>query len=437
MTIFGLPGVGKSRLAGEFTEAARAAGARVLWGRALPYGETAAYGPFAQQVREVAGIRGDDAPAIALEKLDAVIAALVGGDDADAVFAHVATMLGLWSAGEEVKNRNALFSSARRVVEALVEQLPTVLVFEDLHWADPSMLDLIEMLATRVAGVSLMLLCDARPELREKHPGWGSQAATTITLEALGAEQSRELAERLLARTAGRELGQSAIQIGAVGEGNPLFIEELVASLAERSALAGGKLPNSIRGIIAARLDAIPRAERDVLLSASVVGRVFWDGALTGDGLPVLLDSLEARDLIRREQNSQFRDQQQYRFKHALIRDVAYAALPRVKRRKSHAEVAAFYERLGVADESPGVIAYNWVEAGEPRRALAYFVAAGDRASRSWAKREAADLYSEALALLADDEPELRRSIRLKLAVAQQMATHIRLSDVALRGPTR
>jgi predicted ATPase len=433
VTIFGLPGLGKSRLVHEFTEATRAAGARVLWGRSLPYGETAAYGPFAQQVHEVAGILGDDAPALALEKLGAAIASLIDGEDAESVLAHVATMLGLWPVDEAVRHRHALFFSARRVVEALAEHQPTVLVFEDLHWADPSLLDLIEMLSARVEGVSLMLVCDARPELQEKRPGWASHASTTIALEALGTEQSRELAERLLARAAGRELGQSAMQIGAAGEGNPLFIEELVASLAEHSAPAGGELPSSIRGIIAARLDAIPQAEREVLLSAAVVGRVFWDGVLAGVDLPALLDSLEGRDLIRRERSSHFRGQRQYRFKHALIRDVAYAALPRVKRRAIHAAVASFYEQLGVADEAPGVIAYNWVEAGEPQRAIDYFVAAGDRASSSWAKREAAVLYREALELLTDDDLVRRRSIRLKLAVAQQMVVHLDLSDVAPR----
>src|SRR5204862_4493501 len=145
----------------------------------------------------------------------------------------------------------------------------------------------------------------------------------------------------LLADAAGSAAPSAAAEVGRTAEGNPLFIEELVASMAERSSQAGSELPTSVRGIIAARLDAIPPAERSLLLDASVMGRIFWSGGLTGLGqaaesLPAVMDSLEGRDLIRREPVSRYQGEQQFRFKHALIRDVAYATLPRARRREAH-----------------------------------------------------------------------------------------------------
>ena len=324
VTIFGLPGVGKTRLAQEFVDGTRAGGARVVVGRALPYGESGAYGAFAQQVKQVAGIFDGDAPDVAVEKLSRAVHGLLDGDGADEVATHVGMLLGLASDGADpdasVNDRHVLFFSTRRLVEALGHDQPTVLVFQDLHWADPSLLDLIEILAARVDRTRLLLLTLARPELQSKRPGWGSgvQASVVLPLEPLTEEHARELATRLLEQTATDAEAQLPEDIGDAAEGNPLFIEELVASLVERSSPAGGELPSSIRGIIAARLDAVPAAERSVLLDASVVGRIFWNGALDsvggyGSRLPDLLDSLEGRDLIRREPTSRYQGQQQVR----------------------------------------------------------------------------------------------------------------------------
>jgi class 3 adenylate cyclase len=435
VTIIGLAGVGKSRLAAEFMKATRDAGARVVFGRSVPYGASSAYDGFAQQIRTFAGVLGDDSADAAAEKVRAALGGLV---DDDEVFTHLGIMLGVGNDDGEVRDRSVLFSSARRVVQALAEQQPTVLVFQDLHWADTSLLDLIESLATRIEDAPLLLLTAARPELRATRPDWGTKAANsvTVTLEALGRDESRELAERLLARGTEKDMSQTPEQIAEAGEGNPLFIEELVASLVERSATATA-LPTSIRGIIAARLDAIPPEERDVLLNAAVVGRVFWMGALSrlsghGAGLVGLLDSLERRDLIRREGASRFRGQEQYRFKHSLIRDVAYAALPRAKRRAAHGVVAGFLEELNAANDSPAVLGQHWIDAGEPERAIGHFIAAADQASRGWAKQEAVALYRQALGLLPDED-ERRGRVRMKLAIAQQMVFHLEDVDSARR----
>jgi class 3 adenylate cyclase len=429
VTIFGLPGVGKSRLATEFVRMVGDTG-HVVVGRCLPYGESGAYGAFAQQVKQIAGIFDGDPVEASLDKLRDAVASVVGAEDAVEIRSHVGTMLGLNQ--DVVADRHALFFSARRFLEALGSVRPTVLVFQDLHWADPSLLDLIELVASRVERTPLLLLTLARPELQEKRPGWGAavQASSIVPLEPLDGERSRELAASLLTRAAAEDLLERVDEIADVGEGNPLFIEELAASVAERSASTGRDLPTSIRGIIAARLDAVPLAERSVLLDASVVGRIFWNGALARLGpsaahLPELLDSLEGRDLIRRESVSRFQGQQQFRFKHALIRDVAYATLPRAKRRESHAAVAEFLEEVHADRESPAAVAYHWREAGDRERAADHFAAAADQASRGWAKAEAANLYREALTLVREEDKERRRRFRLRLALVEQMLYHL------------
>jgi class 3 adenylate cyclase/predicted ATPase len=436
VTIFGLPGVGKSRLAAEFVAEVRAAGALVVAGRSLPYDQSSPYDAFAQQVKTVAGIGGDDGPSTAVGKLRRTVEALVANGNSEEVAAHIAIMLGLPTdhlpGDQTMAARSVLFASARRFVQAIADACPAVLVFQDLHWADSSLLDLVAMLGARIDGVPLLLLTAARPELKAKRPEWGADGETSVALELepLGPDDSRELASELLARAVRKEGALKADEIAAAGEGNPLFIEELAASVAERSAPSTSGLPASIRGIIAARLDAIPAPERSVLLGASVVGRTFWDGALArltpDEGrLDQRLESLEAREFIRRDSASRVTGQQQFRFKHSLIRDVAYAALPRVQRREAHGAVASFLEDLGAEHDTPAVLGHHWLEAGETERAAQYFVAAGDQASRGWAKEEAVAFYRQALKLVGEADPDRRRELRLKLAVAQQMVYHL------------
>jgi class 3 adenylate cyclase len=446
VTTLGHPGVGKSRLVAEFAAAAREAGARIVLGRSLPYGKGSAYDAFAQQVTNVAGVLGGDPPHVVVQKLRRTIEGLFEDDSAEEVVTHLALIIGLQADGstaaETVSGRHILFASARKFVEALASRQPTVLVFEDLHWADSSLLELIEHVSAQAGHAPLLLLAAARPELRTTQPGWGQSglASVDLPLEPLGQEHSRELADRLLARAWQQVSGQTEDTIIETGEGNPLFIEELVAAVTEQSSSAGSQLPTSIRGIIAARLDSIPAPERAVLLDASVVGRVFWDGALaqlspSRGRLPELLASLERRDLIRREPVSRFPGQQQFRIKHALIRDVAYAALPRAKRRSAHAAVAVFLEEVDGGHDSPAAVGHHWLEAGDQERAVGYVVEAADRASRGWAKDEAVALYRQALTLVGEDDPKRRRELRLKLAVAQQMLYHVTDAQGRTRHP--
>jgi class 3 adenylate cyclase len=436
VTLFGPAGIGKTRLATEFGQLAHAGGARVIKGRSLPYGEVIPYGAFATQVKQVARIFDTDEAATACKKLDQAVADLLDGEASDAS-SHIAMLIGVGREGG-VGDRQTLFFSARRLVEALANERPTVLIFEDIHWADAGMLDLLEVLASRVRDVPLLLLALARPDLLERRQSWGGglPGFTALPVEPLGEEHAKELAAQVLLQM--QKPGRQSGEIGLVGEGNPLFIEELAASVAETAKATAAELPTTIRAIVSARLDALPPGERTVLLDAAVVGKVFWTGALermsSGQlNLAELLDSLEGRDLIRREPVSRLRGDQQFSFKHDLIRDAAYATLPRQQRRKRHAEVAAFLEETTREIPAAGsALAQHWREAGENRRAAEYLVVAGDQAGRGWAKEEAVGFYQQALDLIGEEDPQLRRKVLQRQAVAVLMVAHV--ADAQLLG---
>jgi predicted ATPase len=249
-------------------------------------------------------------------------------------------------------------------------------------------------------------------------------------LEPLGEDAGRELAAELLGRV---ETTMRVEKVAETAEGNPLFIEELARCIGEQQAKGLDELPTSIRAIIAARLDALPAAERAVLVDASVVGRVFWRGALEEiedrTDLSQLLGSLEARDLVQREAVSRIKGDQQFAFKHGLIHDVAYATLPRAARRERHAAVARYLEASTAVGQSHEALALHWREAGETERAVDELVAAADLAGRGWAKEHALSLYSQALELVGDDD-QRRRSIRLKQVVMAQAFAHVLQHDV-------
>jgi predicted ATPase len=189
-------------------------------------------------------------------------------------------------------------------------------------------------------------------------------------------------------------------------------------------------LPSSIRGIVAARLDALPGPERAVLLDASVVGKVFWRGVLERlrpdrEDLSGLLGSLERRDLIRREASSQIKGDHQFSFKHGLIREVAYLTLPREERRRCHHTTAEFLEDVSLgAGDSDASLAYHWREGGQQEHALRYLIAAAEFAGRGWAKARAASLYTQALELVPEADAALRREITMKRAVAAAAVMH-------------
>ncbi len=427
VSLLGPAGVGKSTLAAAFARQAEEEGATVLRGRSLPYRESGTYGALASQVMLLAGaFESDPAPVVA-RKLAAAAEDLLGGSAANpvAVAGDLGIVVGA-DAGAGSADRDTLFSSVLQFVEATARRSPTVLVFEDIHWADGNLLELVLTLARRVHGLPLLLLTLARPQLIDAREDWGAAvpAYTALTLGPLGSQQARELALRRL----GDE--RHADHVIRIAEGNPLFIEQLAASVGE---LAPGRLPTTVREIVSARLDALPRAERTLLLDAAVVGKIFWLGALrvlgTNADTPGLLEELERRDLVRREPASIIEGEQQYAFTHALIRDVAYELLPRDDRVRRHALVAEFFgERTGVSSDAIGAMARHWLGAGDHERAVEQLVRAAELAERGWAKDHAALLYREAFELVPDDEIERKSTLRRRLALASSASFH--LADV-------
>jgi class 3 adenylate cyclase len=433
VTVFGPTGIGKSRLAFELAGRAMATGGKVLRGRSLSYGESSPYGAFAQQVKQVAGIFDNDPLPLANQRLEAAVREHAGQANAEEATSHLGMLLGLRMEGS-VSDRETLFFSARVLLEGLATERPTVLVFEDIHWADSSLLDLIEFLAARVRDVPLMILTLARPELLSTRQAWagGLPAYTALPLEALPDREAVELTTRLLIHHGVEAPPDRAASLAGTSEGNPLFIEELAASVIEHVAADQGAVPTSIREILSARIDALPPGERSVVLDAAVVGKVFWRGVLARlhperePQLTGLLGSLEQRDLIRRESVSRIQGEQQFVFKHVLIRDVAYQTLPRPERRQRHAAVARFLEEATPEHgDAAAALAHHWREAGETRRAVDYVLAAAEQAGRGWAKQHAIDLYQEAFTLVPEDEEELRRDILRRQAVAMAALWHI------------
>ena len=432
VSIFGPAGVGKSTIAAEFARIAAEGGARAVRGRSLPYRESGTYGSVASQLMQLADVFESDSPEVVADKLRRRTAELLANGDADpdVVAGHLGVIVGI-DAGSEAADRDALFSSARQFLEGAAREQPTVLVFEDIHWADANMLDLIEALATRVRGLPLLLLTLSRPELHDTRTGWanGISAYTALTLSPLGERHARELAVRRLGDT------ERVEEVIRVAEGNPLFIEQLAATIDETDS---GTLPTSVRALVAARLDALPRAERALLIDASVVGKVFWEGALravspdNGD-VTRLLEDLERRDLVRREQASMIEGEQQFAFTHVLIRDVAYDLLPRADRARRHGLVAEFFESsTGASREKIGALARHWRNAGDHERAVKQLVRAAEQAERGWAKDHAAFLYREALELVPAEDVEQKSAVRRRLAIASSASFH--LTDVRRPG---
>lgn len=414
VTVTGPAGIGKTKLASGLVARAQADGALVAHGRSLPYGESTGFGAFAKAVRSMAGISDDDPEDEAVATLDRLVRRHRDDADATALVQNLAVLLGLRAGGGT--DRETLLFSARSFVELLAAGTPILFVFEDIHWADPSVLELVEVLATRCRDAPVVLLTLSRPELFETAPRWGGgvPAYTAMPLSELGDAASVALAAAHLGDDVPADV---AARIAATAEGNPLFIEELASAVAERATDLDAELPTNVRTIIASRIDALPDDERAVLLDASVVGKVFWDGVLHRlghAGTDRVLDSLDRRDLIRREAGSRFSGEREFTFRHMLIREVAYATLPRSTRRARHAEVAAFLEQATAEGsvELASVVGHHWREAGKDGRAVDCFVAAAERAAAAWAAEEAAQLYTDAMSLVPEDDVERRRSLR-------------------------
>jgi class 3 adenylate cyclase len=425
VTIVGPTGIGKSRMAAEIVSRIEATGARAVRGRCLPYGQTG-YRAFAEQARQVTGIFESDDSSDAWTKLGERVGHLVGPDEADETTRLLGTLIGLGSGEDPPEEPVQLFFAARRFVEQLALEQPTVFVFEDIHWADPAQLDLLEYLASHVRDAPAMFLALARSELLEVRPGWGSGVLghTTIPLEALSPVDSASIASYLL--SGGGDLS-SVERLVEIAEGNPLFIEELAASLLDRGP--SDELPTTVRAAIASRIDALPAEPRAAILAASVVGKHFWPGVLRSfgdlDAVDEALNALESRDLIRREPSSQVQGEAEFSFKHILIREVAYSTLARADRKRRHAAVARYVEEVA-GDRTRNlawVLAHHWGEAGEPEKSLPYLIAGAELADEQLAFHHAVELYGRALALLAEDDPR-RSDVTVRRAISFSRLSH-------------
>jgi class 3 adenylate cyclase/tetratricopeptide (TPR) repeat protein len=331
VTIYGDPGVGKSRLSREFV--AGLDRAIVLSGRCLPYGEGVTYWPLAEMVKASAGISDDDPLDEAQKKLRETC-------EDEAVADLLALAVGVLEAVEGERSRQEIAWAAREWAEKLAHVQPLVLVFEDVHWGEEPLLELIEHLAAWVREQPLLLLCVARPELLDVRPTWGGGRvrATTLELEPLQPAESAELLEVLTAEL-GFPIDTEAVL--AKTEGNPLFVEETIRMLAERPRDGAERIPDTLQALIGARIDRLPSAERTVLQRAAAMGRIFMGGALVElspdlDDVADALDGLLLRDLIVREPRATISGEQAYKFRHVLIREVAYSGLSKASRAHLH-----------------------------------------------------------------------------------------------------
>ena len=380
VTVVGVPGIGKSRLVYELFRAVEGEPDLIFWrqGRSLPYGEGVSYWALGEIVKAHAGILETDPPAAASEKLHQSLPGDLG-DDAEWVERHLEPLVGLGGEQElHGDHRAEAFAAWRRFIEATADVRPLVLVFEDLHWADDGLLDFIDHLVEWAVGVPIFVICTARPELLARRPGWGGGKpnALTLSLSPLDDEQTARLLSSLLERSVlPAEIQVTLLQRAG---GNPLYAEEFVRMMADRNLEEGDDelpLPESVQGIVAARLDALSEEEKTLLQDASVVGKVFWLGTVAGVGdlepraAQERLHRLERKEFVRRQQRSSVAAETEYSFRHLLVRDVAYGQIPRARRAEKHRLTAEWIESLGRPDDHAEMLAHHYLTALELARA--------------------------------------------------------------------
>ena len=443
-TVLGSAGAGKSRLVEEFLLAHAGDDAEILRGRCLPYGEGITWYPVTEALRGALDL-ADFADAVAVQ---AAIHAAVGGEEhASSIEANLAR---LFAAGEGGSSEETLWA-IRRFLESRGREHPLVLVLDDIHWGEPMFLDLVEHVADWSRDAAILLLCMARPDLLDVRPAWGGGKtnATTISLAPLSDAECGTLIDGLL--------GSSALpadvraRITAVAEGNPLFVEEMLRMLVDDGRLvrdetseawladgdlAGVHVPPTILALLSARLDRLSDPERAVLEAASVAGKSFHRGAvmalLTGDaatGLDAHLRSLVRKELISPERST-LPGEDAYRFRHLLIRDAAYDAIPKADRSTFHRAFADWLE--GVAAErvveQEGLVGYHLERACRYREELGL---SEDRDLRLRAARTLGSAGARALdggdvaaaVGLLRPAADLARGDRIELAILDQLAS--------------
>jgi len=431
VTLVGVPGIGKSRVVAELMAKLDNSPELYWWrqGRSLPWGETRSAWALGEIVKAQAGVLETDDSDGVHRKLDAMLADLF--DDADErrwVAENIDVLAGLGGHSDESSDRRVdAFAAWRRLFEAMAEKRPLVLVFEDLHWADDTLLDFVDHLAEWVSGVPLLLVATARPELLDRRPDWGGgkRNATTLSIAPLTETDTAKLLANLLDRAVLDAETQQAVLRRS--EGNPLYAAEYARMLADHE---GGDLPlpETVQGLIAARIDALPPAEKELIQQAAVLGKVFWPGALE-EATDDLLHALERREFIRRDRRSAVANETQYAFHHLLVRDVAYGQIPRARRMEKHRAAAEWIEALSPdrSEDRAEMLVYHYREALKLAEAsgldtgplrepvLRALTDASERATALSSWNAAAELAAEALALASEDDPR-RPELQLRLA---------------------
>jgi len=457
VTVFGPAGIGKSRLVQEFVRLASSQWpeAAVLRGRCVAAGHGITYWALGEILRAACGIALDDSASVAEEKLRSglseILSALHLREDelAQTVFA-LATTAGITLQDnplERMEPREVADEIGRawpRFASAYASRAPVVIAVEDLHWAGDQLLDMIERILARSSG-PLVLVATARPEFAQSHPGFagGREDASSISLRPLTQEQGVRLVEGLLTvADIPDDLRQDLL---AKAEGNPFFLEEIIRRLIDEGALVREgdtwratdaarqtTVPDTIHGLLAARVDGLPPLEKQVLQEAAVVGRVFWEEPVAqslGNGsVSDALLELKRKGLVFTRPTSSIAGQIEFMFKHALVRDVAYSSLPKVRRARAHAEHGAWIERLAGdrIDELAELLAHHYGTAasgedadlawaddppqGEAVRvkAVESLLLAGEMARRRYAIDKAVELHQQVLSLSRSDRERAR-----------------------------
>ena len=421
LTLVGVPGIGKSRLVYELQRIVDEEPELITWrqGRCLAYGDGVTLWALSEIVKAQAGIAEQDSPAEVAEKLRRAAADVLPESDAEWVESHLLALAGL---AEEAElggdRRNEAFSAWRRFLEGLAEQRPLVVVFEDLHWADEALLDFVDELVDWLTDVPMLVVATARPELLERRPGWGGGKlnATTLALAPLTNDETAELLGSVLGSPVIQAETQAALLERAGG--NPLYAEQFAELFVERGSTDELTLPETLQGIIAARLDGLGVEEKGLLLDAAVIGKVFWTGALSRDEseATAVFRGLERKGFVRRQRRSSVEGQSELAFAHALVRDVAYGQIPRAERASKHRRVAEWIESLGRPEDHAEMRAYHWRSALDlaratgaddvelAKRARFSLRDAGDRAFGLNNHGAAAALYDDALGLWPSDD---------------------------------
>ncbi len=425
ITVLGEAGIGKSRLIAEYEDSLLNE-ARILHGRCLPYGEALGYWALANVLKEAAAITVADSVEMASRKLSEMVAGVIGQAEAEwdteEITHHLALLCGLDGESDRPTlpvDQRTLHMSVCRFIEALAVSQPMCIMFEDLHWADDALLDLIEFIAMRVRDVPLLIVVQARPELLEKRPTWcrGLRNFTSLSVESLDDRHGHDLALMLC-----QERGISAELVDQVAHraaGNPLFAEELVATFAERGETTG--IPLAIKALILTRLDMLPPQERRALQLAAVIGKVFWQGGLHALGaVGTIAEPLEAlleKALLQNHFRSLMRGEREYAFKHDLIRDVAYEMLSRADRRLLHSRTVTWLETISGEriEEYLDLLAHHAVQADQPEHALDYLIRAAERAHRAAAHRKECRLLAQAIEIVeTTDNQQLSAMLHAK-----------------------